>query len=107
MAITSKLTLAQAMLMGYPLFIELWDESGVPVYRIDIHDCRTEIRWGGVATLHIPELASDVDFTVAAIVMTAVRDGRYVAVMHIKHHGDAKLSAGSNFHLSPFDITTE
>lgn len=107
MAITPKITFSQALVMGYPLFIELWDENGVPVYRLDIAECRTEIAWGGVASLHIPELKSEVGFEVGAIVMTAFRDGRYVPVMHIKHHGDAKVQAGSNFTMSRFDITTE
>lgn len=105
MMATSKLNMAQAAMMGLPLFIELWDENGLPVYRISVHDCETEVKFG-TATIRVPDLNADVAFQLAAMVITAMKDGKYFMVERVNWKGPSIVHPYETLHIHGIDIAT-
>lgn len=102
-----QLTMPQAVMLGYRLYIELLATHDTPVYRIALTDCEVSTAVGGVAKVTIPTLKADIDFTLVGVRMVAEVDGRFEPCLQFKMgFPTTGVYKGGNLDIESLTIST-
>ena len=100
------MTLFEAAIQKFPLYIELRDLNKKPVYRIAMSACGITFASHGKMELDIPELAVDENFTLTSVSIVAKIGPNFATVMDVGYSGVRCLHKSDMLHINPVIITT-
>jgi len=105
--LTSKLSFGDALLHGFPLFIEVHDATG-PLWRIPLTKCNPRQAKQGRIEYGIPPLTVDTDIVITRVLLTGnigpPSRPRYEEIMEL-YKGKTDLRKGQSYHVMDFYLS--